>query len=1359
MATDSSKTGRSEKELCLLALDGGGVRGLSALFILRNLMERVNPDNPPKPCDYFDLIGGTSTGGLIAIMLGRLRMSVDEAITAYLKLSPVVFKHQRHRMNVRGGLQGRFDEVALEREIKELLTQQSLGETALLKDITADCKTLVCSTSKQTSQTVIFSSYHSRRRGTDMLDVVKIWEAARATSAATTFFPSIEINGEEFADGATGANNPIQNVWAEARDIWTPQHDATWRLEDNILCFVSIGMGVPSLKPFNDSNVLAMGKTLVDIAIDCQKAAEDFQRDHPGMCRENRFYRFDVDRGLGDIGLEEADKVKEIRAATRLYVQLERVHTDLEACSEKLKEREKVNTLISALLDLAPRMRLPPTRSDSPHPSMSNLDWLRHTDALDNWRTQRRAAIYCDYSHDLTACTSNVVALQHAFTSLMVDEKPPTDVEESSLYPQSAPVLTLDVQYSPQLVATLATTFAMQESPLQAGHAVVWAVMSYLTPDFAEFLRDCLTRDLLSEGDLWAAVLRFRSRDNTEPRGVRKLGRQSTLRIASILLLNAHTLDRFGMLLVADRLLKIIPVTVHLMLCGLKVEVLPSTVTCVDGDTEYRECIRSLAFEGIHSRRDQVARAESGTNEWISQHPAFLEWLEEDSAILWIQGKPGSGKSVLAKSIFTAAVGESKDAVVHLASQLDRPIVADWFYSIRGGAVAMSHVSMLKSLLYEMLMQERSLFWVFKETFRTARGSAPKKWSWRIHHLRKLFEYASAVRDSPSALILLDGFDESQSKDDSDNEIRLNIMRMLCELVEVENSRLKIIVLSRPHHDIERELDQFELCYTIVMQRENAADIKRLVEVGVRRLRIQLGGKVQRSSVQASAHTLPSQNPLKRLLRRKRQTPAVAPLVPPDMGIDDLLLEIEFFLLDKAQGVILWVLLVLRELSKLATVLFTRRDIQQKLKDLPTELYALYARIVEDLQRENDAEQMRIGQRMITWVIGSSSLSAITLVELLEALAIPEADMTLRTVSEDPIEAARYRIPSWQEFKRKLYQYCGPFVEVRPSGPYGASLGTSTWEDVRAEATDQAILVHQTARDFLAQDERASDLLVRPAEAESFVRTAVLRYLKIVFPSEQVPWVSTPLCKYPDYWRGVKDAVSYLETRPLLVYCTKMLNADEPLFLSLKASILLPVCTIDQVEVALARQSMSFGRFWFICGVASKELHATSIAWSAFQRGIPNNPNAAAFLRRVAATELEENVNMRWKLLRLRLLTLQKRYWSSSLWAELYAPEFEISPDGQDLIVTALDKNRYPQQIVDQPPRWGAPYKEPEDDWWALKDDEPAPTDDGLDEVGDADREVPDSRRFLETLVNAVSLSDHGTEDYMLIIRFSAAHG
>lgn len=65
----------------VLSLDGGGVRGLSSLLILREIMQeiqrQIGAEDTPLPCQYFDLIGGTSTGGLIAIMLGRLRMVVS----------------------------------------------------------------------------------------------------------------------------------------------------------------------------------------------------------------------------------------------------------------------------------------------------------------------------------------------------------------------------------------------------------------------------------------------------------------------------------------------------------------------------------------------------------------------------------------------------------------------------------------------------------------------------------------------------------------------------------------------------------------------------------------------------------------------------------------------------------------------------------------------------------------------------------------------------------------------------------------------------------------------------------------------------------------------------------------------------------------------------------------------------------------------------------------------------------------------------------------------------------------------------------------------------------------------------------
>ncbi len=64
-----------DQKVRLLALDGGGIRGLSTLMILEQLMEAVNLDDPPKPCEFFDMIGGTSTGGQVAVIHKRYQLS------------------------------------------------------------------------------------------------------------------------------------------------------------------------------------------------------------------------------------------------------------------------------------------------------------------------------------------------------------------------------------------------------------------------------------------------------------------------------------------------------------------------------------------------------------------------------------------------------------------------------------------------------------------------------------------------------------------------------------------------------------------------------------------------------------------------------------------------------------------------------------------------------------------------------------------------------------------------------------------------------------------------------------------------------------------------------------------------------------------------------------------------------------------------------------------------------------------------------------------------------------------------------------------------------------------------------------
>jgi hypothetical protein len=199
----------------------------------------------------------------------------------------------------------------------------------------------VCATSKQTSETVCLTSYRTSRGNNDLLNSVTIWEACRATSAASTFFDPIAVGrfDEELVDGATGANNPVREVWDQAQLAWGPEP-----LEGRVKCLVSIGTGVPSLKPFKD-DVLHIGETLIAIATETEQTAERFRHERGLLDSTGRYYRFNVvrgleDIGLEDIGLEEAAKVKEMAAATRRYISSQEVHKQMQACAGSIASRE-----------------------------------------------------------------------------------------------------------------------------------------------------------------------------------------------------------------------------------------------------------------------------------------------------------------------------------------------------------------------------------------------------------------------------------------------------------------------------------------------------------------------------------------------------------------------------------------------------------------------------------------------------------------------------------------------------------------------------------------------------------------------------------------------------------------------------------------------------------------------------------------------------------------------------------------------------------------------------------------------------------------------------------------------------------
>jgi patatin-like phospholipase/acyl hydrolase len=96
-----------------------------SLLIVRNIIHNINAEKSLRPCECFDLIAGTSTGGLIASMLGTLRMSAQEAIAAYVRLAPRIFPLKGDMVSkaIKAVVETPlFDAKVLEMEVKTLVS-------------------------------------------------------------------------------------------------------------------------------------------------------------------------------------------------------------------------------------------------------------------------------------------------------------------------------------------------------------------------------------------------------------------------------------------------------------------------------------------------------------------------------------------------------------------------------------------------------------------------------------------------------------------------------------------------------------------------------------------------------------------------------------------------------------------------------------------------------------------------------------------------------------------------------------------------------------------------------------------------------------------------------------------------------------------------------------------------------------------------------------------------------------------------------------------------------------------------------------------------------------------------------------
>ncbi|THX07920.1 hypothetical protein D6D18_02065, partial [Aureobasidium pullulans] len=251
---------------------------------------------------------------LIAIMLGRLEMDVDECIEEYVELMATVFGARARRIPIswRGKIKPRFDSKNLENAVKQVLIRKGMAVDARLDDGAE--RGFVCSIDRRTKVMVRLRSYSLP----DEENVpASICQAALATSAATTFFPPVSIDGRSFADGAFGANNPVDEVEGEASNIWSP---AKRELQTLVKCFISIGTGAPKMQGFEDGVPGFLSKTVPDIALETEATERKFIARWAWHLDEKRYFRFNVEQGLQDVGLAEFRMKGDIKGVSEAYL-------------------------------------------------------------------------------------------------------------------------------------------------------------------------------------------------------------------------------------------------------------------------------------------------------------------------------------------------------------------------------------------------------------------------------------------------------------------------------------------------------------------------------------------------------------------------------------------------------------------------------------------------------------------------------------------------------------------------------------------------------------------------------------------------------------------------------------------------------------------------------------------------------------------------------------------------------------------------------------------------------------------------------------------------------------------------------
>jgi uncharacterized protein len=276
----------------LLAIDGGGIRGIIPAMILAEIEARTER----AAATLFDLMAGTSTGGIITLALSRAgggglpKYRAQDLVELYVNRGPEIFSRSFwHGVSSVAGLtEEKYSQEPLEGVLQQFFEEAPLG--AALKPI------LVSSYDIENRTPFFFKSWRDENKS------VLMRYAARATSAAPTYFEpaQVEVQGKEVAliDGGVFVNNPAMSAYSEARRLFPAETD---------FLVVSLGTGQLTRSiPFGEAKdwgKVQWALPILNVVFDGVSAAVDYQL---RQILEERYFRFQTALDTANDDMDDA---------------------------------------------------------------------------------------------------------------------------------------------------------------------------------------------------------------------------------------------------------------------------------------------------------------------------------------------------------------------------------------------------------------------------------------------------------------------------------------------------------------------------------------------------------------------------------------------------------------------------------------------------------------------------------------------------------------------------------------------------------------------------------------------------------------------------------------------------------------------------------------------------------------------------------------------------------------------------------------------------------------------------------------------------------------------------------------------